>query len=60
MTCNGLGSLDMELISDLMSSAFLPANVRLTTLLFDIFLGLMFLAIESPIKIIGESRVTLL
>ena len=38
----------------------LPGNVRLTTLLFDIFLGLMFLTIESPIKITVESLVTLL
>ena len=39
MTCDGLGSVDIEFISDLISSAFLPGNVRLTTLLFDIFLG---------------------
>ena len=60
MTCDGLGSEDIEFISDLISSAFLPGNVRLTTLLFGIFLGFIFLTIESPIKIIGESLATLL
>ena len=47
------------MISGLISSAFLPGNVRSTTLLFDIFLGFMFLTIESQIKIIGEYLVIL-
>ena len=60
MICDGAVSGEMVLISDLFSSAVFPGKVRLIICLFEIFLGIMFFIIESPINIIGESLVVVL
>ncbi len=60
MMCDGVEPVGINLISDLIPSAFFPGKVRLRTCFLDIFFGLIFLIIESPIITIGESEVDVL
>ena len=60
MMCDGVEPVGIDLISDLISSAFFPGKVCLITCFLDIFFGLIFLIIESPITTVGESDVDVL